>query len=101
MMLRRTLLATIGLAAAVCLGGCVVHGPGAHGVQTKTPRHARVFNVKTPSHRHADGSHDHAGGDKAHSHNKPARNSRADPAHGGHRKSHGKSRYETRKNHKD
>jgi len=103
-MLRRMLLAAIGLAAVVCLGGCVVHGHAAHGTQTKkTMHHSRVFNVKTPSHHahHGSRSHAHADGDKTHKHDKSSRNDHDNPSHNGRRRSHGKSRYESRKNHKD
>ena len=95
-MLRRMLLAAIGLAAAVCLGGCVVHGHGPNAVHTRATHHARVFNVTSQSHPHA--------------HDNSARNHHDDPAHHrgyhedgdrGHRRSHGRTRRESRGNNKD
>ncbi len=74
-MLRRTLLTAVGLAAVVCLGGCVVHDHGNNGVHTRTTHHPRVFNVRPVSHlhtHHGGAHHSHAGGDKTHAHDKPA-----------------------------
>ncbi len=83
-MLRRTLLAAIGLAAVICLGGCTLHGNGHNGVRAGTKHHPRVFNVRSQSYshtHHGSGSHSHAGGHQTHSHDKPAKNDQDYPAH--------------------
>jgi len=58
-MIRRSLLVAIGLAAVICLGGCVVHGHGHTGVHTRT-HHTRVYNVtqKPDPVHHDHGSHE-------------------------------------------
>ena len=99
-MRRRTLLATIGLAAVTCLGGCVVHGHGHNGVQTRTthglthrlshsttPRtthNPRVLNVTPrsyPHFHHGHAMHSHVGGNETHDHDKSAWNRQDYPAH--------------------
>ena len=44
MMIRRSLVVAIGLAAVICLSGCVVHSHGRKRVHTGT-HHTRVYNV--------------------------------------------------------
>ena len=99
-MLRRTLLVAIGLAAVICLGGCVVHDHGHNGVRTRTthglahrlspsttPRtthNPRVLNVTPrsyPHFHHGHAMHSHVGGNETHDHDKSARNDQDNPAH--------------------
>ena len=112
-MLRRTLLAAIGLAAVTFLGGCVVHSHGHKGVQTRTTHHPRVLNVRSRSYPHfhpGSAMHSHAGGDQTHAHDKPAGNDQDDSAHHrgyhedgdrGHGKGHTKGRGKGHAKHRD
>ena len=121
MMLRRTLLAALGLAVVICLGGCVVHDHGNNGVHTRTTHHSRVLNVRSRSHPHfhyGSSMHSNVGGDQTHVHDKPAghdqdypprhRGYHEDPDRGNdkaygksRRRSHGRTRSESRGNNKD
>ncbi len=57
-MIRRSLLVAIGLAAVICLSGCVIHGHGRKGVHTGTTHPAHVYNVtQRPDPVHPHGTH--------------------------------------------